>query len=184
MGKQFYFCQLIKILKMNILKTIAFSIVFLTTLSAYSQLDKVGDDGYRMINLQDPEYAETSFQDIMDLYKGKVVYLDFWASWCRPCKNEMPHSAKLKEQFKGKDVVFVYISSDRTKAAWTNGVAQLNIKGENFLTSAKVHHGYNDLFDVKYIPRYVLIDKEGKVVDANAKRPSNPAIATDINNLL
>lgn len=169
---------------MKTLKTITLTLAILTSISAFSQLENTGDDGYRMINLQDSEYSNTTFQDIMDLYKGKVVYLDFWASWCRPCKNEMPHSAKLKEKFKGKDVVFVYISSDRTEAAWRNGVEQIGIKGENFLTSALVYQGYNGLFDVKYIPRYILIDKEGNVVDANAKRPSNPQIATDINNLL
>jgi len=170
---------------MNILKSLATLIlVVLVSGTAFSQLDKVGENGYRMINLQEPQYAETSFQDILDLYEGKVIYLDFWASWCRPCKNEMPHSAKLKEKFKDKDVVFVYISSDRNEAAWRNGVSQLGIKADNYLTSAKVYNGYNGLFNVKYIPRYILIGKDGQVVDANAKRPSNPEIVTDINNLL
>ncbi|NQU34099.1 MAG: TlpA family protein disulfide reductase [Bacteroidetes bacterium] len=172
---------------MNILKTLTLSVVILFSLGAYAQDSKIKGqlpDGGRMVNLQDPEYAETTFQNILDLYKGKVVYLDFWASWCRPCKNEMPHSSKVKEQFKGKDVVFVYISSDRDPKAWKNGVSQLNIKGENYLTSGNVWKDYNALFNVKTIPRYVLIDKEGKVVSANAKRPSNPEIVTDINKLL
>ncbi len=172
---------------MNFIKTIILSTILLLSISAFAQSNKLKEtlpDGNRMINLQDPEFADTSFEDILELYKGKVVYLDFWASWCRPCKNEMPYSARIKEQFKDKDVVFVYISSDRNKSAWQNGVTQLNIKGENYLTSAKVWKEYNALFDVKYIPRYILIDKEGNVVDPNAKRPSNPAIVTDIENLL
>ena len=169
---------------MKNLRLITLTIILLTSVSAFSQLDEIGEDGSRMINLNDSEYAQTTFTDILQLYKGKVVYLDFWASWCRPCKNEMPHSSKLKEQFVDKDVVFVYISSDKNESAWKAGVSQLNIKGENYLTSPLVWNEYNDLLDVKYIPRYILIDKDGKVVDANAKRPSNPAIATDINNLL
>ena len=172
---------------MNILKTLTLSIVILFSIGAIAQDSKINGqlpDGGRMVNLQDPEYAETSFQDILDLYKGKVVYLDFWASWCRPCKNEMPHSKKIKEQFKGKDVVFVYISSDRDQRAWRNGVSTLNIKGENYLTSPKVWNDYNTLFNVRTIPRYILIDKEGNVVSDNAKRPSNPGIVADINNLL
>ncbi len=80
--------------------------------------------------------------------------------------------------------MFVYISSDRDPNAWKNGVSQLNIKGENYLTSGNVWKDYNALFNVKTIPRYVLIDKEGKVVSANAKRPSNPGIVTDIEALL
>ncbi len=169
---------------MNILKAITFSAAVLFSTVAFSQLDKTGDYGTRMVNLQEAQYAEASFQDILDLYEGKVIYLDFWASWCRPCKNEMPHSATLKEKFVGKDVVFIYISSDRNESAWRGGVEQLGIKGDNYLTSAKVYQGYNDLFEVKYIPRYILIGKDGKVVDSNAKRPSNPEIANDIENLL
>jgi thiol-disulfide isomerase/thioredoxin len=172
---------------MNLLRTITFTVIILISTTAFAQQDKIKGElpeGGRMVNLQDPEYADISFEDILELYKGKVIYLDFWASWCRPCKNEMPHSAKIKEQLKDKDVVFVYISSDRNKSAWQNGVSQLKIKGENYLTSAKVWKEYNGLFDVKYIPRYILIDKEGNVADVNAKRPSNPAVVTDIENLL
>lgn len=169
---------------MKNLKILTTLLVFiLISGSATSQLEN-NTEGERMINLREAQYAETTFQDLLDLYKGKVIYLDFWASWCRPCKNEMPHSAKLKETFKGKDVVFVYISSDRNEAAWRNAVSQLSIKGENYLTSVNVYNGYNGQFDVKYIPRYILIDKEGNVVDANAKRPSNPEVIKDINNLL
>ncbi len=170
---------------MNILKTLTLSIVILFSIGAMAQEIKGQlPDGGRMVNLQDPEYAETSFQDILDLYKGKVVYLDFWASWCRPCKNQMPYSKKIKEQFKDKDVVFVYISSDRDPKAWRNGVSQLNIEGENYLTNGKVYNGYNSRFNVRTIPRYILIDKEGNVVSDNAKRPSNPGIVEDINKLL
>lgn len=169
---------------MNIRRSILFLFISLISITAFSQLDQKNEDGYRMINLQEEANANISFQDILDLYKGKVVYLDFWASWCRPCKNEMPHSATLKEKLKGKDVVFVYISSDRSEGAWKKGVDELKIKGENYLTSAKVYQDYNALFNVRYIPRYILIDKNGNVVDANAKRPSNPEIVNDINKLL
>ncbi len=151
---------------------------------AMAQLDAVGDDGYRTINLQNPQYEDVGFQDILDLYEGKVVYLDFWASWCRPCKNEMPHSAKLKEQLKGKDVVFVYISSDKNETAWRNGIEELNITGDNYRSSRKVWEDYNSILNVRYIPRYVLIDKEGNIVDQNAKRPSNPEVINDIEKLL
>lgn len=166
------------------ISTLAIIVLVSISGSVFAQLEAVDADGHRTINLQNPQYEDVSFQDILDLYKGKVVYLDFWASWCRPCKNEMPHSAKLKEQLKGKDVVFLYISSDQNETAWRNAMEQLNITGENFRASKKVWEDYNSLLNVRYIPRYVLIDKEGNIVDENAKRPSNPEILTDINNLL
>ena len=70
-----------------------------------------------IIDLNSPEYANTSFDDIIAKYEGEVIYLDFWASWCGPCKKEMPYSHKLQQTFLGKDVVFVYFSSDKNATA-------------------------------------------------------------------
>lgn len=172
---------------MNILKTLAISIVLFISVNILAQQKPVEiklPKGAEMVNLKDPEYAGMSFKNIIKKYKGKVIYLDFWASWCRPCKNEMPHSLRMQKHFEGKDVVFVYMSSDRDAKAWKNSVTQLMITGENYLVNAKVWQEYNGLFNVTYIPRYILIDKKGMVVDVNAKRPSNPEIVSDIEKLL
>ena len=172
---------------MKIIKSLSLAFVMLISVNILAQSvaeERKYAEGTTMINLRDAKYANMSFENILNTYKGKVIYLDFWASWCRPCKNEMPHSTEMKKYFKGKDVVFVYISSDRDQKAWENSVAQLKITGENYLVNAKVHGEYNSLYDVKYIPRYILIDKDGKVVDANAKRPSSPEIIKDIEELL
>jgi thiol-disulfide isomerase/thioredoxin len=171
---------------MNILKSILFTTILLITVNIFAQQTEVNNipEGANMINLNDSKYSGMSFENIIDSYEGKVIYLDFWASWCRPCKGEMPYSLKMQEHFKGKDVVFVYISSDRDANAWKKGVAQLKLTGENYLTNAKVWNEYNNLFDVKFIPRYILIDKNGDVVNDVAKRPSSPESITAIENLL
>ena len=172
---------------MNIIKTLALSVVLLISVNVIAQDAAVSNtyaEGTNMVNLNDAKYAGMSFENIISLYKGKVIYLDFWASWCRPCKNEMPHSLNMQKHFKGKDVVFLYLSSDRDAKAWENAVAQLKITGENYLVNGKVHNEYNQLFNVKYIPRYVLINKEGNVVNATANRPSNPQSTKDIEALL
>ena len=172
---------------MNILRTLTISIVLLISIKALAQQKPVVNEipkGANMVNLNDSKYAGMSFDNIIGMYKGKVVYLDFWASWCRPCKNEMPHSLRMQQHFKGKDVVFVYMSSDRDAKAWKKSVAQLQITGENYLVNGKVWNEYNNLFDVKYIPRYVLIDKKGQVANPTAKRPSNPESIKDIEKLL
>ena len=137
-----------------------------------------------IIDLNSPEYANTSFDDIIAKYEGKVIYLDFWASWCGPCKKEMPYSHKLQETFLGKDVVFVYFSSDKNASAWNSTVENLQLTGEHYLASMSVKQTYGTRFSVRFIPRYVLIDKKGNVVDANAKRPSNPDTVKDIEALL
>jgi thiol-disulfide isomerase/thioredoxin len=137
-----------------------------------------------IIDLNSPEYANTSFDDIIAKYEGKVIYLDFWASWCGPCKREMPYSHKMQETFLGKDVVFVYISSDKNASAWASAVDNLKLTGEHYLASLPVKQDYGTRFNVRFIPRYILIDKKGNVVDENAKRPSDPQTVNDIEALL
>ena len=137
-----------------------------------------------VIDLNDPKYSDETFNSILDQYKGKVVYLDFWASWCGPCKKEMPYSQKLQEKFKGQDVVFLYFSVDRNGSSWRNMIKQFQLTGEHYRANAAVHQQLNQQFNVRSIPRYVLIDKNGKVVSANALRPSNPAVVEEINKLL
>ncbi|PLX02472.1 MAG: hypothetical protein C0595_10650 [Marinilabiliales bacterium] len=135
-------------------------------------------------DLSQQDLIETNFDDVIKTYKGKVVYLDFWASWCRPCKDEMPYSLNLQEAYKDKDVAFVYISTDRNANAWKNAINNLAVTGEHYRVNKNVYEQMNAKFNVQYIPRYVLIDKEGNVVDANAKRPSNAQIKSDIDKLL
>lgn len=161
----------------KIITSFVISLFILSSFGLYAQTTEA-------IDLNDPKYSSKTFQSILDQYKGKVVYLDFWASWCSPCKKEMPYSEKLQETFKGKDVVFLYISVDRNGQSWQNSMKQLNLKGEHYRANATVHQELNAKFKVSSIPRYVLIDKTGKVNNANALRPSNPAVVESIQNLL
>lgn len=137
-----------------------------------------------VVNLNDEEYKDMTLDKILKKYKGQVIYLDFWASWCGPCKKEMPFSQSLKSQFTEKDVVFVYISTDKNAEQWKGMIEQLEISGQNYLANPAVKQEIVERFNLQFIPRYVLINKEGKVVDANAKRPSDPAVASDIEKLL
>ncbi|HEY9115066.1 MAG TPA: TlpA disulfide reductase family protein [Bacteroidales bacterium] len=137
-----------------------------------------------IIDLADAQYANTSLNDVFAKYKGKVIYLDFWASWCNPCRKEMPYSLELQKKYAGKDVVFLYMSTDKNAQAWQDMVAQLKLTGMNYRASDAVKQQIYNQFNLQYIPRYVLIDKNGKVVDGNAKRPSDPAAVADINKLL
>ncbi|HDO28104.1 MAG TPA: TlpA family protein disulfide reductase [Bacteroidetes bacterium] len=137
-----------------------------------------------LYDLGSEQYQNLSLNDILNKYKGKVVYLDFWASWCGPCKREMPYSQKLKKQFKGRDVVFLYFSTDNNAEKWEKAIKQMHINGINYRANPKVRNEIVREFNLQYIPRYILIDKNGKVTDYNAKRPSNPMIAQDIEKLL
>jgi len=108
--------------------------------------------------------------------KGKVIYLDFWATWCRPCLMAMASAKPLKERFeKDTSIAFVYISTDQDANKWKNHYITNN--GEKY----QWHMGPSLMeasmaYQIQYIPRYVIIDKNGRIVNANAPRPDDPSL--------
>lgn len=141
-------------------------------------------DGINMVNLENDTFSDLSFQQIIDKYKGNVIYLDFWASWCGPCLSEMPFSLEIQDHFAGKNVSFIYFSTDRDSNAWERAIKLSAIKGEHYKMNKPIKKTINSIFDVKFIPRYILIDNNGQVVNDRAKRPSNPDLIKDIEALL
>ena len=121
-------------------------------------------------------------------FKGKVLYVDFWASWCGPCRQQFPYAKELHKMFSPehlKQVVFLYISIDNDEATWKKGVEKNQIQGFNVFSPGGWSSSVVQHFGVRSIPRYKLIDKQGNIADPNAKRPSSgQEIVNDIVRLI
>lgn len=107
-------------------------------------------------------------------FKGKYVYIDLWATWCAPCRREIPFLRKLEEEYKGRNIVFVSLATDARKADWAKVVK------EQSMTGIQLFLGKGSRFQTAYkadgIPHFILLDPEGKVVNANMLRPSSPDV--------
>ncbi|SUJ26897.1 Thiol-disulfide oxidoreductase resA [Sphingobacterium spiritivorum] len=119
-------------------------------------------------------------------FAGKVVYIDFWASWCQPCRGEMKRgNPKLHPKFKdNKDVVFLYISIDDNYADWKDAIAQDKIDGIHLLSKGGMKSAVAKAFNIISIPRYMIIDRDGRIFDNNAPRPSQDITQDKINEAL
>ncbi len=123
----------------------------------------------------------TSLSDL----KGKYVYVDVWATWCGPCKREIPSLKKVEEQFHGQNIEFVSISVDDARrsgsdekafAAWKNMVNDKQLGGIQLFSDKAWQSDFVKSYKINGIPRFILIDPEGNIVSPDAPRPSNPAL--------
>lgn len=111
-------------------------------------------------------------------FKGKLVLVDVWATTCAPCKVEFPYLKKLVEQFKGKNIVFVGVSTDtaKNKEVWQKYVNDEKLPGIQLFAGGWDSSLTKD-YQISYIPRYMLFDKNGNIITVDAPLPSNPELS-------
>jgi len=106
--------------------------------------------------------SQVAFKDILKKHKGKTLVIEVWASWCGDCVKAMP---KLKElQANNPDVAYVFISMDKTVDKWKAGIEKHEMKGDNFMANDQMKGVFAKAIDVDWIPRYIILDKKGKIV--------------------
>lgn len=127
------------------------------------------------ITLDTPDGKQVQLKDIA---KGKFTYIDVWATWCGPCKREIPHMAKLVEHFKGNDkVLLISISVDENVEAWKKMIADDKPDWAQYNIHGAVNAQFSKDWGITGIPRFIMIDKDGNIFAADASRPSNEETA-------
>ncbi|MDO3695238.1 redoxin family protein [Wenyingzhuangia sp. chi5] len=128
--------------------------------------------GY-VVNTTSNIEANRIFEAITSKYKGKVIFVDFWATWCGPCRSGIKRMKQLKEDYKDKDVAFVYITSPSSPKTTYNNMIP-SIKGEHYRVSKDEWNYLGDKFNISGIPHYLLVNKKGEVVKQNTSDLHSP----------
>ncbi|SNR60102.1 redoxin domain-containing protein [Lutibacter flavus] len=114
----------------------------------------------------------------LDDLKGKFVYVDVWATWCGPCKAEIPALKEVEAKYHGKNIEFVSVSVDALKDhdKWKKMIEDDELKGIQLFADKSWDSDFVNGYLIKGIPRFILIDPNGNIVSANAPRPSSPKL--------
>jgi len=109
-------------------------------------------------------------------YKGKTVFIDFWATWCVPCIVSMPRAKALEEKLKDRnDIVFLFVNVNDDSTSWRNYIKKEELGGAHLRADKKQSAELYSAYNFNGIPHYVLIDRKGKIVEANMDSPGDAA---------
>lgn len=115
------------------------------------------------------------FQSIIDNYKGKIVFVDFWGTWCAPCRAGIAEMKSLKEELANENIVFVYIADQSSPKATYDSMIP-DIKGEHYRLTKDEWNIVASEFGIGAVPRYMLVGKDGKIISDNIVYVGNPAL--------
>jgi len=127
----------------------------------------------------------SGLEDVLVKYKGELILIDFWATWCLPCRVEMPYLKKIIQEYSGNKITFLTVSIDREIQPWRKAIITSNTDvNKNYLLLNPEKSPFAQQNNINSIPRYVLINKDGKIIDADAPRPSDPKLKELLNKYL
>lgn len=134
---------------------------------------------------KEKEIAGDFWETLSSKYKGEIIYVDIWATWCGPCKEEIPYAINLHEHFKGKPIAFVNLCFASDKSVWKMMIENNHIKGDNYFFNKTQTQIFRAKLKFHGYPTYLIIDREGNLIDKDAPRPSSgDQIKSILNELL
>jgi len=101
-------------------------------------------------------------------YKGKIVVIDFWASWCGPCRNEIPNVLKAYKKYSNKGVVFLSVSIDKKRSSWLKALKEENMPWDQ-VNAPKSGKDIMKLYQFSGVPYIIIIDREGNIIAKNLR---------------
>lgn len=119
------------------------------------------------ITMKDPQGNDVSLSDYAG--KGKYVLVDFWAAWCGPCRQEMPHVVAAYNKYKNKGFEVVGVSLDETHEEWVKGIKDLNMTWPQMSDLQYWKSPVVELYAFRGIPHTVLLDKDGKIIEKDLR---------------
>ena len=122
------------------------------------------------------EGVEIKVNELLDVYKGKTVFIDLWAGWCKDCIVGMPKIKKLQKQY--PEVVFVFLSLDKTPEEWKKAIKKYKVSGEHYYISSGWKGDFCSSIDLDWIPRYIVVGANGEIKLYRAIEADAPAIKT------
>jgi thiol-disulfide isomerase/thioredoxin len=136
--------------------------------------------------LIDNNKKKFTLEEVLTKNKNKVIYVDFWASWCGPCRAAMPSFSNLKKEYNDKEIVFINISIDKDMSAWkmASDKEKLSLSGTSFFAVNYPNALFYQGLQLKTIPRYLLYNKKGQLINNNAPHPNSEEIAHELDRLL
>lgn len=132
---------------------------------------KQGNPSPRFVDYENHAGGTTSLED----FKGKYVYIDIWATWCGPCKYEIPFLQKVEKQYHGKNIEFVSISVDEKQdhQKWKDMVAEEQMPGTQLFADNAFDSEFMQAYKVRALPHFILVDPQGNIVQTRAPSPSD-----------
>ena len=115
--------------------------------------------------------GEKILRKLVEPYKGKMVLIDVWGTWCSPCRQALSHSKELYNRMAQYDIVFLYLANRSDDESWKNVIKEYNVTGENVVhynLPEEQQRAVENFLKVNQYPTYRLIDRNGNLLDVNA----------------